>query len=89
MSVLLFGASSSVLAGLLVLATTNGSQADVASSPYGFSVTVQPDNEFAGFISCGMSIFTLADEKGLGETPALLITSGGSKSHEVHHDRRR
>ena len=66
--------------GLLVLASTNGSQADVASSLYGFSVAVQPDNEFAGFVSCGMSIFTLADEKSLGETPALLITSGGANS---------
>ena len=69
-----------LFAGLLMLASTSGSQADQASSHYGFSVAVQPDDEFAGFVSCGMSVFTLADEKRVGEIPPLLISSGGANS---------
>ena len=72
-----------LFAGLLVLANPSGSQGDAANSVYGFAVEVQPDDEFDDFVRCGMSIFTLEDEKSTGELPALRIMAGDSNSMKV------
>ena len=69
--------------GLLVLANASGSQGDGATSIYGFAVEVQPDDEFDDFVRCGMSIFTLEDEKSVGKFPALRIMAGDSNSMKV------
>ena len=80
-NVWVFGAC--LFVGLLALANPSGNQGDAATSIYGFGVEVQPDDEFDDFIRCGMSIFTLEDEKSIGELPALRIMAGGSNSMQV------
>ncbi len=72
-----------LFAGLVVLANPSGIQGDAATSVYGFAVEVHPDDEFDDFVRCGMSIFTLEDEKSTGELPALRIMAGDSNSMRV------
>ena len=72
-----------LLVGLLVFANPGGSQGDPAKLIYGFGVEVQPDDEFDDFVSCGMSMFRLEDEKSIGELPALRIMAGDANSMQA------
>ena len=78
--------SAFVAAAMIVLATIVAFAGTGVSEPtdkkpiYGFGVTVLPDDEFDDFVRCGMSIFTLTDEKSLGEPPSLRIMAGDSNS---------
>ena len=67
-----------LVAALVVFAGSSPTDSKPADPVYGFSVKVVPDDEFDDFVRCGMSIFTLTDEKSLGEPPSLRIMAGDS-----------
>ncbi len=66
--------------GLLIFASPSESQTEAGVSHYGFSVAVQPDEEFAGFVRCGIALFNLADEETLDDPPDLHLLAGDSNS---------
>jgi len=69
------------LIAVLVFASPNEELDAVAS--YGFSVAVEPDEEFPDFIRCGVSIFDLETESDLREYPALRIASGDHNAMNI------
>ncbi len=69
------------LIAVLVFAGPNEELDTVAS--YGYSVAVEPDEEFPDFIRCGISIFNLDTESNLSNFPALRIASGDHNAMNI------
>ena len=70
-----------VLATCATVVSVSGAPvSEPAEVVYGFDVRVLPDEEFEDFLQCGLSVFTIGDDRQQWELPSLRIVAGDANS---------